>query len=215
MEIIENEHEYLASLLPKRSSFLEELRQKSALEESYAPIVTRDTEQLIVTLLQLRKPKRVLEVGTAVGYSSILMADNLPDESEIVTIERYKKHTDIAVDNIFRIGYENKIKVIEGEAAEVLSWLDSGFDFIFLDAAKAQYIEFLPELLRLLNTGGILLSDNILFHGMIGDDNNVIRRKITIVKRLRMYLEAITNSPQLTTTIIPIGDGAALSVKNG
>lgn len=213
MEPIENEREYLASLLPRRSEFLEELRRKSALEESYAPIVTRDTEQLIVTLLKLTVPKRVLEIGTAVGYSSILMADNLPEDSEIITVERYKKHADIAVDNIFRVGYENKIKVIEGEAAEVLAWLDGGFDFIFLDAAKAQYIEFLPELLRLLNPGGVLLSDNILFHGMIGDDHNVIRRKITIVKRLRLYLEAITNHPQLTTTIIPIGDGAALSVK--
>ena len=213
MESIENEREYLSSLLPRRSDFLEELRRKSALTESYAPIVTRDTEQLLVTLLRLKKPKRVLEIGTAVGYSSILMADNLPPDSEIVTVERYKKHADIAVDNVFRVGYENKIKVIEGEAAEVLSWLDSGFDFVFLDAAKAQYIEFLPEIMRLLNSGGILLSDNILFHGMIGDDNNIIRRKITIVKRLRMYLEEITHNPQLATTILPIGDGVALSVK--
>lgn len=213
MESIEKEKEYLASLLPHRSEFLEELRRKSAMTESYAPIVSRDTEQFIVTLLSLTKPKRVLEVGTAVGYSSILMADNLPDDSQIVTIERYKKHADIAVDNVFKVGYENKIKVIEGEAAEVLSWLDSGFDFVFLDAAKGQYIEFLPEIMRLLNSGGILLSDNILFHGMTGDDNNVIRRKITIVKRLRQYLEAITHDPQLTTTLLPVGDGVALSVK--
>lgn len=213
MEVIENEKEYLDSLLPRRSDFLEELRRKSALTESYAPIVSRDSEQLIVTLLHMLKPRRVLEIGTAVGYSAILMADNLPPESEIVTVERYKKHADIAVDNIFRVGYKKKIRVIEGEAAQVLSWLDSGFDFVFLDAAKAQYIEFLPEILRLLNSGGVLLSDNILFHGMTGDDNNVIRRKITIVKRLRMYLETITSHPQLTTSIIPIGDGAALSVK--
>ena len=210
---MENEKEYLNSLIPKRSEFLEELRRLSALEDSYAPIVTRDTEQLLITLLALTKPRRVLEVGTAVGYSSILMADNLPEDSRIITVERYKKHAEIAVDNIFRVGYEEKIKVIEGDAAEVLSWLDGGFDFIFLDAAKAQYIEFLPELLRLLNTGGILLSDNVLFHGMTGDDGNVIRRKITIVKRLRMYLETITNHPLLTTSLIPIGDGVALSVK--
>ena len=210
---MENEKEYLNSLIPKRSEFLEELRRLSALEDSYAPIVTRDTEQLLITLLALTKPRRVLEVGTAVGYSSIFMADNLPEDSRIITVERYKKHAEIAVDNIFRVGYEEKIKVIEGDAAEVLSWLDGGFDFIFLDAAKAQYIEFLPELLRLLNTGGILLSDNVLFHGMTGDDGNVIRRKITIVKRLRMYLETITNHPLLTTSLIPIGDGVALSVK--
>ncbi len=210
---MDNEKDYLNSLLPRRSPFLEELRRRSGRSESYAPIVAPDTEQLIVTLLALKKPRRVLEVGTAVGYSSILMADNLPPDSEIITVERYKKHAEIAVDNIFKVGYESRIRVIEGEAAEVLSWLDGGFDFIFLDAAKAQYIEFLPELLRLLNCGGILLSDNVLFHGMTGDDANVVRRKITIVKRLRMYLEAITNHPLLTTSLIPIGDGVALSVK--
>jgi len=205
--------EYLDSLIPKRSEFLENLRYKSSLEESYAPIVQKSTEQLIVTLLKTIKPKRVLEIGTAVGYSAILMADNLPHDSSIITIERYKKHADIAVDNIFASGYEKKIKVIEGEAAEVLHWLDGGFDFIFLDAAKGQYIEFLPDILRLLNTGGVLLSDNILYHGMIEDEEKVERRKITIVKRLHMYLEEIMRSPLLTTSIIPIGDGVALSVK--
>ena len=205
--------EYLDSLIPKRSDFLENLRYKSSLEESYAPIVQKQTEQLIITLLKLIKPKRVLEVGTAVGYSAILMADNLPEDSSIITIERYKKHADIAVDNIFASGYEKKIRVIEGEAAEVLHWLDGGFDFIFLDAAKGQYIEFLPDILRLLNQGGVLLSDNILYHGMIEDDEKVERRKITIVKRLHMYLEEIMHNPSLTTSIIPIGDGVALSIK--
>ena len=204
---------FLDELIPNRGEFLTELRRKSALEESYAPIVQKSTEQLIVTLLKLIKPARVLEVGTAVGYSAILMADNLPEESSIITIERYKKHADIAVDNIFASGYEKKIKVIEGEAAEVLHWLDGGFDFIFLDAAKGQYIEFLPDILRLLNPGGVLLSDNILYHGMIEHEEKVERRKITIVKRLHMYLEEIMKNELLTTSIIPIGDGVALSVK--
>lgn len=214
MEIIENEKEYLLSLVPERSEFLKELRRKSALEESYAPIVTPDTEQLILTLLKLIRPKRILEIGTAVGYSSILMGENTPPDCEIITVERYKKHAEIAVDNIFKTHMESKIKVIEGDAAQVLAWLDPPFDFVFLDAAKAQYIEFLPEIMRLLKNGGVLLSDNILFHGMIGDDNNVIRRKITIVKRLRMYLETITNHPQLTTSVLNVGDGAAISVKH-
>lgn len=204
---------FLDELIPDRGEFLRELRRKSQLEESYAPIVQKSTEQLIVTLLKLIKPARVLEVGTAVGYSAILMADNLPEESTIVTIERYKKHADIAVDNVFESGYEKKIKVIEGEAAEVLHWLDGGFDFIFLDAAKGQYIEFLPDILRLLNSGGVLLSDNILYHGMIENEEKVERRKITIVKRLHMYLEEIMTNENLTTSIIPIGDGVALSVK--
>lgn len=206
--------DFLDSLIPQRSPFLQNLREKSALEESYAPIVQKSTEQLIVTLLKILKPHRVLEIGTAVGYSAILMADNLPEDSSIVTVERYKKHADIAVDNVFASGYEKKIRVIEGEAAEVLAWLDGGFDFVFLDAAKGQYIEFLPDIMRLLNPGGVLLSDNILYKGMVEDEDKVEHRKITIVKRLRMYLEEIMGSPLLTTSIIPIGDGVALSVKN-
>lgn len=204
---------YLDSLIPEKSRFLNELREKSAKEESYAPIVQRSTEQFIVTLMQMLKPHRVLEVGTAVGYSAILMADNLPEESKIITIERYKKHADIAVDNIFASGNEKRIQVIEGEAAEVLHWLEGDFDFIFLDAAKGQYIEFLPDILRLLKKGGVLLSDNILYHGMIENDKKIIRRKETIVKRLHMYLEKITDCAELTTSIIPIGDGVALSVR--
>lgn len=206
--------DYLDSLIPGRSEFLENLRKKSALQESYAPIVQKSTEQLIITLLKILKPRRVLEIGTAVGYSAILMADNLPEDSTIVTVERYKKHADIAVDNVFEAGYEKKIRVIEGEAAEVLHWLDEGFDFVFLDAAKGQYIEFLPDIMRVLNNGGVLLSDNILYHGMVEDEEKVERRKITIVKRLHMYLEEIMNNKNLTTSIIPIGDGVALSVKN-
>ena len=208
------QQEFLDSLIPERSPFLQQLREKSAREESYAPIVQKSTEQLIVTLLKKIKPHRVLEIGTAVGYSAILMADNLPNDSSIVTIERYKKHADIAIDNVFASGYEKKIRVIEGEAAEVLGWLDGGFDFVFLDAAKGQYIEFLPNILRLLNPGGVLLSDNILYKGMVEDEEKVEHRKVTIVKRLRMYLEEIMKNPLLTTSIIPIGDGVALSVKN-
>lgn len=207
------EQEFLESLIPKRSEFLTELREKSAREESYAPIIEPQAEQLLITMLAACKPRRVLEIGTAVGYSAILMAENLPENSEIITVERYKKHAEIAVDNVFAVGREKQIRVIEGEAAEVLSWLDGEFDFIFLDAAKGQYLQFLPDILRLLKSGGILFSDDILYKGMVEDDDAVVRRKITIVKRLRAYLEAIMNHPMLTTAVIPIGDGVAISVK--
>ena len=207
------EQEFLESLIPKRSEFLTELREKSAREESYAPIIEPQAEQLLITMLAACKPRRVLEIGTAVGYSAILMAENLPENSEIITVERYKKHAEIAVDNVFAVGREKQIRVIEGEAAEVLSWLDGEFDFIFLDAAKGQYLQFMPDILRLLKSGGILFSDDILYKGMVEDDDAVVRRKITIVKRLRAYLEAIMNHPMLTTAGIPIGDGVAISVK--
>lgn len=207
------EQEFLESLIPKRSEFLTELREKSAREESYAPIIEPQAEQLLITMLAACRPRRVLEIGTAVGYSAILMAENLPENSEIITVERYKKHAEIAVDNVFAVGREKQIRVIEGEAAEVLSWLDGEFDFIFLDAAKGQYLQFMPDILRLLKSGGILFSDDILYKGMVEDDDAVVRRKITIVKRLRAYLEAIMNHPMLTTAVIPIGDGVAISVK--
>lgn len=207
------EQEFLESLIPKRSEFLTELREKSAREESYAPIIEPQAEQLLITMLAACKPRRVLEIGTAVGYSAILMAENLPENSEIITVERYKKHAEIAVDNVFAVGREKQIRVIEGEAAEVLSWLDGEFDFIFLDAAKGQYLQFMPDILRLLKSGGILFSDDILYKGMVEDEDAVVRRKITIVKRLRAYLEAIMNHPMLTTAVIPIGDGVAISVK--
>lgn len=207
------EQEFLESLIPKRSEFLTELREKSAREESYAPIIEPQAEQLLITMLAACKPRRVLEIGTAVGYSAILMAENLPENSEIITVERYKKHAEIAIDNVFAVGREKQIRVIEGEAAEVLSWLDGEFDFIFLDAAKGQYLQFMPDILRLLKSGGILFSDDILYKGMVEDDDAVVRRKITIVKRLRAYLEAIMNHPMLTTAVIPIGDGVAISVK--
>ena len=134
------EDKFLDELIPYKGEFLRELREKSAREESYAPIVQKQTEQLIVTLLRLIKPARVLEIGTAVGYSAILMADNLPEESRILTVERYEKHGEIATENIAAAGYKGKIKVIEGDAAEVLHWLDGSFDFIFLEAAKGQYM---------------------------------------------------------------------------
>lgn len=205
--------QYLDTFIPKRNEFLTNLRYKSSLEESYAPIVQKQTEQLLLTMLELKKPSRILEIGTAVGYSAILMANYLPPESKIITVERYKKHADIAIDNIFAAGYEKRIHVIEGEAAEVLHWLDGSFDFVFLDAAKGQYIEFLPDILRLLSSGGVIFSDNILYKGMLEDDEKVIRRKITIVKRLKMYLDEIMTNEELTTSIIPIGDGVAISVK--
>lgn len=209
------EHDFLELKPASRGGFLDALREKCAKEESYAPIIRPETEQLIVTLMKMLCPHRVLEIGTAVGYSAILMADNLPRESKIITVERYKKHSDEAINNVFKTHNEGRIQVIEGEAIDVLHWLDGQFDFIFLDAAKGQYIEFLPDIMRLLKKGGVLLADNILYHGMVEDENKIIRRKITIVKRLKMFIEEITTADNLSTTVIPIGDGVTLSVKIG
>ncbi|MDO4563292.1 MAG: O-methyltransferase [Clostridia bacterium] len=194
------------------SEFLKSLREEAAKEESYAPIVAPDTAQLLVTMIEAQKPRRILEIGTAIGYSAILMASHAPC-AKIITIERYQKAADRAIDNIFAVNMAERISVVAGEAAEVLMWLDGTFDFVFLDAAKGQYIEFLPRITQLLRPGGMLFSDNVLFRGMTEDDSLVVRRKITIVERLRSYIEKITACEEYTTCLVPVGDGAAISVR--
>jgi predicted O-methyltransferase YrrM len=210
-----DQREYLIGLIKEEEEPLKSLRERASREESFAPIVTADTAQFLATFLKIIKPKRILEIGTAIGYSSILMAKNTPDDTEIITIERYEKAFDIAVENIFAAGYEKKIRAVKGEAAEILSWLDEGFDMIFLDGAKGQYIEFLPRLLELLKEGGVLVSDDVLYKDMTNDEEaaTVRHRKITIVQRLRKYLDTIMNHPLLETCILQVGDGVAISYK--
>ncbi len=209
------QREYLISLLKEEDEPLKSLRATAEKEESYAPIVTKDTAQFLKTMLLILKPLRILEVGTAIGYSSILMAKNTPDETEIITLERYEKAADIAIENIFKAGYEKKIRVVKGEAAEIINWLDGEFDMVFLDGAKGQYIEFLPRIIELLKTGGVLITDDVLYKNMTNSEEaaEVRHRKITIVQRLRKYLDVITNHPRLETTVLQVGDGVAVSYK--
>lgn len=209
------QREYLLSLIEEEQEPLSSLRRTAEREESYAPIVTRDTAQFLKTMLQIIKPKRILEIGTAIGYSSILMAENTPEDTEIITVERYDKAADIAIENIFGAGYEKKIRVVRGEAAEIINWLGKGFDMVFLDGAKGQYIEFLPRILELLNVGGVLITDDVLYKDLTNREEaaEVRHRKITIVQRLRKYLDVITHHPELETTVLQIGDGVAVSYK--
>ncbi len=209
------QREYLISLLKEEDEPLKSLRETAEKEESYAPIVTKDTAQFLKTMLLILKPLRILEVGTAIGYSSILMAENTPDETEIITLERYEKAADIAIENIFKAGYEKKIRVVKGEAAEIINWLDGEFDMVFLDGAKGQYIEFLPRIIELLKIGGVLITDDVLYKNMTNMEEaaEVRHRKITIVQRLRKYLDVITSHPRLETTVLQVGDGVAVSYK--
>lgn len=211
------QREYLISLIDEEKEPLKSLRAEAEREETYAPVVTRDTAQLLKVLTKIVNPKRVLEIGTAIGYSAILMAENTGADCEIITIERYEKAAERAIQNIFSAGFEKKIRVIKGEAAEVLSWLDGGFDLIFMDGAKGQYIEFLPRVTELLKKGGVLISDDVLYKDMTNIESaaTVRHRKVTIVKRLREYLKALSSDERLETTVIQIGDGVAISFKKG
>ena len=164
--------------------------------------------------LAMKKPARILEVGTAVGFSAILMAEYDPVPCQITTIENYEKRIPIARENFKRAGKEAQIALLEGDAAEVLKTLEDPYDFIFMDAAKGQYIHYLPEVMRLLGTDGVLVSDNVLQEGDIIESRFAVeRRNRTIHSRMREYLYELKHHDQLQTSIIPLGDGVALSVK--
>lgn len=183
--------------------------------ESYAkehevPIAQPETIRLIENMLLFSGAKRVLEIGAAIGYSSIIMASS---GAHVTTIERDENVFEALFSNIKKAGYENQIDVHCGDALEILEGIDGEFDFIFVDAAKGQYLEFLPHCMRLLKKGGIIFSDNILYKGMVATDELYQRRKVTIIKRLRKYLDTICNMPELNTVIVPVGDGAAISYK--
>ncbi len=193
----------------------EELEQieKEAIE-TYVPIIRKEMQTFLKMLLMMKKPMRILEVGTAIGFSAILMAEYNPVVCEITTIENYEKRIPIARANFKRTGKEEQITLLEGDAAEVLKELKEPFDFIFMDAAKGQYIHFMPEVLRLLKQDGILVSDNVLQDGDIIESRYAVtRRNRTIHKRMRDYLYQLTHHEELVTSILPIGDGITVSVK--
>ena len=159
---------------------------------------------------------RVLEVGTAVGFSAILMSELIPADGRITTIENYEKRIPLAKDNFRRAGKEEVITLLEGDALDILPTLTEEYDFIFMDAAKGQYIHFLPQVLRLLKRGGVLLSDNVMQDGTVIESRFAVeRRDRTIHARMREYLYELKHHDLLQTSILPLGDGVALSVKKG
>ena len=189
--------------------------EKEALADG-VPIIRKEMGNLLKVLLLLKQPQKILEVGTAVGYSSILMSENIPENCRITTIENYEKRIPVAKNNFKRAGKEEVITLLEGDAMDILKELDGTYDFIFMDAAKGQYINFLPELLRLMPAGGLLISDNVLQEGDIVESRyGVTRRNRTIHTRMREYIYTLTHAEQLETSIVPIGDGITLSVKKG
>lgn len=189
--------------------------EKEAIEDQ-VPIIRKEMGNLLKVLLKLKQPGSILEVGTAVGYSSILMSENMPQNCRITTIENYEKRIPVAKNNFKRAGKEEVITLLEGDAMDILKELDGTYDFIFMDAAKGQYINFLPELLRLMPAGGLLISDNVLQEGDIVESRyGVTRRNRTIHTRMREYIYTLTHAEQLETSIVPIGDGITLSVKKG
>ena len=205
---------FINSMDTENSEILEKIEQEALADD--VPIIRHEMQSFLRVLLMMQKPMRILEVGTAVGFSALLMSDYLPEGGHITTIENYEKRIPIARENFRRAGKEDKITLIEGDATEVLAEMEGTFDFIFMDAAKGQYIHYLPNVLRLLSDGGCLVSDNVMQDGDIIESRFAVeRRNRTIHARMREYLYELKHREDLVTSIIPLGDGVAVSIKQG
>lgn len=203
---------YIHSLESPESEIIETIEREAI--ETYVPIIRKETQSLLKVLLLLKKPVKILEVGTAIGFSSILMSQYMPENGHITTIEKYEKRIPIAKENFKRAGKEEQITLLEGDALEIMQSLEDSYDMIFMDAAKGQYIRYLPETLRLLAPEGLLISDNVLQDGDVIESRFAVeRRNRTIHSRMREYLYELKHNDRLQTSILPLGDGVALSVK--
>ena len=203
---------YINSLDRGNTPFLEELEQ-TALRDR-VPVIRREMQSFIQTFVAMNRPGRILEVGTALGFSTLLMCEYGREDLQIVTIENYDKRIPIARENFRRAGREDQITLLEGDAGELLKTLEGPFDMIFMDAAKGQYIHWLPDIRRLMTKGSVLISDNVLQEGDIIESHYLVeRRKRTIYKRMREYLYELKHDPSFVTSILPLGDGVTVSVK--
>ena len=204
---------YLNSLYPGNSDFLEQLEKRCIVER--IPIIRKETQSFLRFILSLKDPRNILEIGAATGFSSIFMAEYSSEETRITTIENYEKRIAEARSNIESSGYSDKIRLIEGNAEDVLPTLEPGYDMIFIDAAKAQYPVYLKEAKRLLLPGGLIIADNCLQEGDILESRYAVeRRDRTIHKRMREFLREITSMEGYTSTLLSAGDGIAIACKN-
>lgn len=203
---------FINSLDAGNTPFLNQIEEEAI--KTNVPIIRTDMQSFMKFLLALSQPMQILEVGAAIGFSALLMSTYAPEGCHITTIENYEKRIPIARENIARAGKEKEITLLEGDAQEILPTLNESYDLIFMDAAKGQYLAFLSEVLRLLKPGGLLVSDNVLQDGDIIESRYAVtRRNRTIHSRMRDYLYELKHHPELTTAILPVGDGVAVCTK--
>lgn len=205
--------EYIDSLESSQGSLLDSIEREA--RETRVPIIRRETGALLRTLIAALSPSRILEIGTAVGYSALLMCRVMPEDCRITTIENYEKRIPVARENFRRAGEEKRITLLEGDAGEWLKRLDGErFDLVFLDAAKAQYAAWLPSILNVMPAGSVLISDNVLQDGEVALSRFALpRRDRTIHSRMREYLYELKHNEILETAILPVGDGVAVSTR--
>ncbi len=205
--------DYIHSLESSKGELLDSI-EKEALD-TYVPVIRRETAALLRTVTAALRPSRILEIGTAVGYSALIMCQVMPADCHITTIEKYEKRIPIARENFRRAGEEERITLLEGDADEHLAKLEGqSFDLVFMDAAKGQYLNWLPLLLKLMPVGSVLISDNVLQDGDIVESRFAVqRRNRTIHSRMREYLYELKHMEEFETAIIPIGDGVTVSTR--
>lgn len=203
--------DYIVNTIPQSTGFLKELEDYA--DERYIPIIQREVKGFLASLLEYKRPKRVLEVGAAIGYSSIFFSGYLAEGGEIITLEKDEKYASIARENIKKAGKEDVIRLIEGAAEETILTVDGELDMVFLDANKSQYRHYFDVIFPKLKKGGIIICDNILYKGMTANDKLLPRKHYAIVNHIRDFLDFLCKHEALTTSIIPIGDGMAISVK--
>ncbi len=201
---------YIEELTPKTSQFMQKLEIFAYY--NHVPIITKDTRRFLEIFLKILKPSKILEVGTAIGYSAITFA-NILENATITSIEIDENMFDLAFKNIKKAGYSHRINLILDDARNVLPYLETSYDFIFLDAAKGQYTEYYEPVKKLLKPGGVLMSDNVLFKGMVANSELVQRNKRSIVNDLMDYNKMLSEDKDFETSFIPMGDGVAISIK--
>ena len=196
---------------------IEELLQEMEdyAEEHNIPIINKVSSQILIDVIKEKRPQRVLEIGTAIGYSALLMVNHMPADGKIVTIEQDANRIDTAYDYITRAGRIEQIQLLDGDASEILTQVEGTFDFVFIDAAKGQYLDYLEKVMDKLADGAVIIADNVLFRGMVMSDEPPLKRYRTIVKRLREYLDFVNTDPRFSTTIHSEGDGVAISYYQG
>ncbi|MDD4436923.1 MAG: O-methyltransferase, partial [Tissierellia bacterium] len=200
--------EYISSLIEDEGNELKDFREYC--EERNLPIIHKEVGQFIKLVINQLNAKNIIEIGTNVGYSSIFMS-KVMKEGKVVTLERSEKFYKEALKNISDFGLENNIRVYFGDAVDILDEVEGNFDMAFIDAAKSYYRIFFDKCLNKMKPGGIILSDNVLYQGMIASDELVVRRKKTLVRNLRNYLEYISHDERFVTSVLPLGDGLAVT----
>ena len=200
--------DYINETLPESEGLLKEMEDYA--HKHYVPIIQKETMWFLKTLLAIKKPEKILEIGTAIGYSSLVFSQYLKEGGKIITVELDEDTAKIAKEN-FKKANNTSIKLIIGDGEDVLSNTNEKFDVIFLDANKSLYIRSLPDIMRILNKDGILIADNVLYKGMVASEDLETYRKRTLVKNLRDFLYEIAHNEEFTTSILPIGDGISIS----